>query len=96
MDAQTREMNDLIEENEELKEKIDMSLYDIVKKLNGKIDLVGSSHIDKERFKNLENMCELVNELLVDINRVAADKENHQHSVQKAGCYAAGFLKELK
>lgn len=42
-------------------------ILEVVKKLVGEIDPVGSTHVDDIRFKNLETMCELVEDLISDI-----------------------------
>jgi hypothetical protein len=74
-----------------------MEIHDVVKKLVGPIDPVGASHIDPERLKNLESLCELVDRLLFDIADVAhSHKGAHEHSRNIAGEQADKFMRELK
>jgi|9_EtaG_2_1085328.scaffolds.fasta_scaffold10749_2 hypothetical protein len=70
-----------------------MTNTDVVKKLVGKIQPEGATHIDTERFENLKAMCELVNDLVTEIDRVAYDNRyRHEYSMKKAGDYASNFL----
>jgi len=55
-----------------------MEIYDVVKKLTGEIEPVGSSHIDKERFENLKVMVSLLNEILTDLECIRYDNQNMQ------------------
>ena len=41
-----------------------MTNTDVVKKLIGKINPIGETNTDNERFENLKAMCELVNNLI--------------------------------
>ncbi len=71
-----------------------MTIYDIVKKLVGEISPAGASHIDGERFKNLEVMTTLAQLLITDIEEVAKLKDRHEHSIKQAGEFAHKFLTE--
>ena len=55
-----------------------MEIYDVVKKLIGEIEPVGSSHIDKERFENLKVMISLLNKILTDLECIRYDNQNMQ------------------
>lgn len=69
------------------------NIKEIVEKLVGKINPVGASHIDNERFENLKTMCALVNDLVYEIDQVANDNENRQEASMKlSGVYAREFL----
>ena len=70
-----------------------MTNTDVVMKLVGKVNPVGESHTDTERFENLVNLCELTVDLLVTLRTVAKMKNQHQHSIKYAGNYADNFLK---
>lgn len=72
-----------------------MTYTHVVKKLIGPIQPVGESNEDKNRLKNLEDMCELVEDLMLQIREVAKSKSNHQYSVKKIGEKANSFLAEL-
>jgi len=52
-----------------------MNLKEIIEKLNGKIAPQGETNIDNERFKNLQNQCNLVFELLSEIIEVSKEKD---------------------
>lgn len=70
-----------------------MTNTDVVKKLVGNIQPEGATHIDTQRFENLKSMCELVNDLVTEIDKVAHDnKDRHEYSMKKAGDYASCFL----
>jgi len=70
-----------------------MTYTQIVKKLIGKIKPVGETNEDDRRFENLKEMCELVNQLVTDIDLVAyTNKDRVEHSMNKAGKYADEFL----
>jgi len=73
-----------------------MTHEQIVQKLIGKIDPIGETNEDNRRYGNLEEMCTLVNKLLFQIHQVSKEKDNHQHSIKRAGQYAYQFLKEVK
>lgn len=70
-----------------------MNYTEIVKKLIGNIQPAGASHIDPERFKNLKEMCELVNNLVIEIDKVVYDnKHAQQHSIKEMVEYAEDFI----
>jgi hypothetical protein len=69
-----------------------MTDTEIVKKIIGSIQPSGDSGIDSERFENLKAMCTLVNELVVEIDNVAWNKDRCEHSMNEMGKYAANFL----
>jgi hypothetical protein len=70
-----------------------LSVTEIVKKLIGEIRLAGDSSLDNDRFENLENMCELVNDLITEIDNVSySGKNSHEYSVKRASDYAYDFL----
>ena len=73
-----------------------MNIYDVVNKLVGPIEPVGSTHTDHERFDNLENMTDLVYALITDIDRIADENKNRREaSMKKAGVHCDGFLTAL-
>jgi len=69
-----------------------MTYTDVVKKLIGHTYPVGSASIDPQRFENLKEMCELVNNLVIEIDNVAREIERHEHSVKEMAEYASNFL----
>jgi len=73
-----------------------MTNYDVVKKLIGPINPVGETNTDNERFENLKAMCELVDQLLTDIDDVAyKNKDRHELSMKRAGEYASKFYDKI-
>jgi hypothetical protein len=77
---------------EEIKENSELTLK-IVRKLIGSIRPVGSSETDSERFGNLVVMCEVVNELITNIDSVGYDfKDYKEASIKRASDYASEFL----
>lgn len=70
-----------------------MTHTDIVKKLIGNINPTGDSSRDGERFDNLVEMCELVNDLVQEIDDMAwRNRDAREASVVKARDYASNFL----
>jgi len=70
-----------------------MNHHEIVKRLIGKINPIGESNTDAERFENLKEMCHLVEMLLMDISDMQhAYKNDRQASVKKCVDYAAKFM----
>lgn len=72
-----------------------MTHLEIVRKLIGSIQPAGKSEIDEKRYKNLQEMCILVDALLSDINDIVQyNKHNNQASVKKMVEFAKKFLSE--
>ncbi len=70
-----------------------MSNLEIVNKIIGPIRPVGNSEIDAERYENLKAMCELVNELVTQIDSVSYDFQDRQEaSIKKASEYSTNFI----
>ena len=70
-----------------------MTNTEVVKKLVGNVQPYGATHIDDERFENLKAMCELVNDLVTEIDRVAYEnKDRHEYSMKQMADYASNFL----
>jgi len=68
---------------------------EIVEKLIGPIRPIGKSEVDAERFENLKQMCELVNNLVRQIDAVEYDNRGaHEHSIKQARDYAGKFLSD--
>jgi hypothetical protein len=69
-----------------------MELIDVVRKLVGPIDPIGSTHVDEDRYKNLVAMTDLVDRLLSDIDRVIPNRTRQEASMKRAGEYAKQFF----
>lgn len=70
-----------------------MTNTDVVEKLIGKINPVGESNTDEERFNNLQEMCKLVNELVTKIDDVVVRHQNdNAYSIKRSADYAKNFL----
>ena len=76
--------------------KYTMDIYDVVKKLTGPISPAGETHLDVDRYENLQEVTELVERLLADIKDVALNKTRQEASMKKAGEYAAEFLDNIE
>lgn len=48
-----------------------MNYTEIIKKLIGDTSPIGESNTDKERFENLKEMCQLVHNLIIDIDFIS-------------------------
>ena len=72
-----------------------MEIYEIVTKLVGRINPVGETNTDNERFENLKVMCELVEKLIVDIDTVGYSNKNaYEFSKKRAAEYSEKFIIE--
>lgn len=70
-----------------------LELKDIVMKLVGNINPIGETNTDNDRFENLKNLCELVDDLVGKINDVSyKNKDSREFSVKRASDYANKFL----
>ena len=69
-----------------------MELNEIVMKLIGPVNPVGETRTDDERFENLKQLCELVDSLVVIIDKVTPNERRHEFSMKRAGEYASNFL----
>ncbi len=66
---------------------------EIVRKLIGPIIPVGETNQDDQRFENLKETCELVNELIIGIDYIARTyKDSYEFSVSRSQEYATNFL----
>jgi hypothetical protein len=71
-------------------------LYNVVTKLVGPTRPIGSTGEDNERFENLKALTELVDKLLTDIDRIAAeDKNRDEFSMARAGQFCDKFLDKI-
>lgn len=69
-----------------------MKMVDVVMKLNGPIDPIGDSGVDRDRLANLNALCELTGELLDRIASVAGAGNDYMASVKAAKNVAAAFI----
>lgn len=71
-----------------------MKLKEIVNKLVGEINPIGCASRDPERLENLKVMCDLVIDLVQEIQYISRDKDRYESSVKTIGQYADKFLRE--
>lgn len=70
-----------------------MEVKEIVQKLIGPIYPVGKSEVDAERLENLKKMCELVDDLITEIDSVAYhNRHSREASVKACAEFASAFL----
>ena len=69
-----------------------MDYYAIVTKLIGPVEPVGSSHIDEQRLKNLNELTDLAGKLLDDIRKISRRAISHEYSVRIAGELCKQFI----
>ena len=72
-----------------------MTNFEIVQKIIGKINPVGDSGVDAERFNNLKEMCSLHQQISEAIWIVSGERNRYEHSMKIAGQFAYNHLKEL-
>ncbi len=68
-----------------------IDVYEVVKRLIGRLEPVGETNTDNDRFDNLKEMCDLVDKLLTDIDYLNTYKDNHQFSMKRVAEYTAKF-----
>jgi len=69
------------------------TITEVVKKLVGEIQPYGASDIDNKRFENLKTICEVVNNLVIEIDRVAYEnKDRQEFSMKQMAGYASNFM----
>lgn len=71
-----------------------MNYYEIVKRLIGKIEPLGCSDRDLEHLRKLEETCDLISQLIADVEFVARYRDSKEYSVSQAGKFAHRFLEE--
>lgn len=70
-----------------------MTHLEIVKKLVGNIQPVGETNADKEGLENLKIMCNLVNDLVCEIDKVYYEnKDRKEFSIKTMADYADHFM----
>lgn len=70
-----------------------LTTLEIVKTLIGSIEPSGSSDKDVYRFKNLKEMCELIEELICMIDHVRnTNNSAHEHSIKIMVAHVNNFL----
>lgn len=73
-----------------------MTTFEIVKKLIGPINPVGCSSRDEERFENLKNMIELMDQIHSEIDDIAyRNRESREHSIKRSVDYINVYLNKL-
>jgi len=71
-----------------------LELVDIVRKVIGPIYPLGESHADCIRFRNLEELLDLIDDLKMDVHNIAEYDSRHEASMKKAGVLARSWLEE--
>lgn len=72
-----------------------MTNTDVVNKLVGRIHPVADAAIDSQRMESMKSMCELVRDLLLEIDYVAYSyRQSPYGSAKEIGVYADKFIKE--
>jgi len=71
-----------------------MELREIVNKLVGEINPLGCASRDPQRLENLKVMCNLITDLIEEVQYVSRSKESYEGSVKTVGEYADKFLRE--
>jgi hypothetical protein len=73
-----------------------VELYTAVKRLIGDIDPIGEPNEDYIRYDNLLSMNDLVEKLIMDIDRIAYTYANcHQFTAKRASITAREFMDNL-
>ena len=68
------------------------TILKVTRKLIGETEPYGDSVIDMERTKNLDKLIQVVEELVLDIEKVAVNKDRHEGSMRVMGMKATDAL----
>jgi len=71
-----------------------MEIKEIVNKLVGEINPLGCASRDPQRLENLKVMCNLITDLIEEVQYVSRNKDSYEGSVKVLGEYADKFLRE--
>lgn len=71
------------------------SVFDIVMKLVGAIHPVGESNYDAQAHENLKEMICLVDDLILELHRVAKNETRHEASMLLCGQEARKYLNTI-
>lgn len=85
-----------MDERRNLKPKgIEMTNYDVVKKLIGNIQPIGETNEDGRRLENLDEAFDVVENLVDNLKDVSSNADRVEHSMKEAGEKAENFLIKL-
>lgn len=73
-----------------------MEIYDVVKKLTGRIEPIADAAIDGDRYENLVEVCSLLYDLISDVKHVALQKDSAYGSVRTAAIKAMYELETIR
>lgn len=72
-----------------------MTNHDVVKKIIGEIKPIGETNTDSDRFESLKEMCQLVENLLFDIDDlIYKNLDAKEASIKKCVDYARNFMRK--
>ena len=71
------------------------TILKVIRKLIGETEPYGDSLIDMERTKNLDKLIQVVEELILDLENVAVNKERHEGSMRMMGEKAHNTMEDL-
>lgn len=72
------------------------NIFDIVEKLVGEIEPVGSTHVDKERFKNLKVMIKLMDDIYRELDHILYEnKDMNEDSIKESVEYINKFFDRI-
>lgn len=73
-----------------------MTNADVVRKIVGPIDPNGNSDADEMCLQNMDAMCDLIRELIQDVEYVSRKRTSMERSVSAVAINAHVFLSNLK
>ena len=73
-----------------------MELVDVVKKLVGPVRGVGETNADKFRLESMKTLCDLIDDLLLEVRKASNDSDSHMDSVKSIGLYARDFINDIE
>lgn len=71
-------------------------VIEVIGKLIGGVNSVGSTHVDNERYENLKELEEVLYHFTDKIIKESYEADSYMGSVSRSGKYARKILKELK
>lgn len=71
------------------------TILEVTRKIIGETEPYGDSAIDRERTENVDNLIYVIDELLYDLEKVAANKDRHEGSMRIMGEKAHGAMEDI-
>lgn len=73
------------------------TILSLLQTLVGEIRPIGETNHDNQSFENLQQLCSLADDIVFQIEQVAATyKDRYEFSIKRSGEFADNFIKRLR